>query len=64
MQKAIHVGLVGVCCIGPVPAENLGYRIPEANLAKVSYARFGTVVSQISAGSAWLAPIGREDSGR
>jgi len=64
MQKATNVGLVGARRIGRVHAENLAYRILEANLIAVSYALFGTEVSQISAGSTWLAPVGREAPGR
>ena len=36
MKKAINVGLVGAGRIGRVHAENLAYRIPEANLLAVS----------------------------
>ena len=36
MKKAIKVGLVGAGRIGRVHAENLAYRIPEANLVAVS----------------------------
>ena len=36
MKKVINVGLVGAGRIGRVHAENLAYRIPEANLVAVS----------------------------
>jgi myo-inositol 2-dehydrogenase/D-chiro-inositol 1-dehydrogenase len=36
MKKAINVGLVGAGRIGRVHAENLAYRIPEADLVAVS----------------------------
>ncbi|MFN2184674.1 MAG: inositol 2-dehydrogenase [Anaerolineae bacterium] len=36
MKRAINVGLIGAGRIGRVHAENLAYRIPEANLVAVS----------------------------